>query len=96
MQEVLNFYMPKIEQSDVLSKSGLENGKYFIVSIHREENVDTPENLRDILATLRDLADEYGFPILISTHPRTAQTARRARRSNRPPIVALHEAIRLY
>lgn len=71
MQEVLNFYMPKIEESDVLSMSGLESGKYFIVSIHREENVDTPENLRDILATLRDLADEYGFPILISTHPRT-------------------------
>jgi len=71
MQEVLNFYLPKIEQSDVISRSGLESGKYFIVSIHREENVDTPENLRDILATLKDLANQYGFPILISTHPRT-------------------------
>lgn len=71
MQEVLDFYRPKIETSDVLARADLQAGKYFIVSIHREENVDTPENLRDLLQTLRDLADKYGFPILVSTHPRT-------------------------
>ncbi|WP_072378401.1 UDP-N-acetylglucosamine 2-epimerase (non-hydrolyzing) [Hyphomicrobium sp. NDB2Meth4] len=71
MQEVLDFYRPKIAASDVLSRMGLEKGKFFIVSIHREENVDTPDNLRDLLQTLRDLAERYGFPVLISTHPRT-------------------------
>lgn len=71
MQEVLDFYMPKITASDVLSRMGLEKGKFFIVSIHREENVDTPDNLRDLLQTLRDLAERYGYPLLISTHPRT-------------------------
>ncbi|CAB4326268.1 MULTISPECIES: UDP-N-acetylglucosamine 2-epimerase (non-hydrolyzing) [unclassified Brucella] len=71
MQEVLDFYMPKIVASDVLTRMQLENGKYFIVSLHREENVDTPENLLDLLQTLKDLAERYGYPILISTHPRT-------------------------
>ncbi|QVW22555.1 UDP-N-acetylglucosamine 2-epimerase (non-hydrolyzing) [Pseudomonas hormoni] len=71
MQEVLEHYMPKIELSDVLTRSGLEQDKFFIVSIHREENVDTPDNLRDLLDTLRALADQYGFPLIVSTHPRT-------------------------
>lgn len=71
MQEVLEHYMPKIEQSDVLTRSGLEQDKFFIVSIHREENVDTPDNLCDLLDTLRALADQYGFPLIVSTHPRT-------------------------
>lgn len=71
MQEVLDFYMPKIVASDVLTRMQLESGKYFIVSIHREENVDTPENLLDLLQTLKDLAERYGYPVLISTHPRT-------------------------
>ncbi|MFJ3411409.1 non-hydrolyzing UDP-N-acetylglucosamine 2-epimerase [Pseudomonas protegens] len=71
MQEVLDYYMPKILKSDVLERSGLEAGKFFIVSTHREENVDTPDNLRDLLASLRALADEYGYPLIVSTHPRT-------------------------
>jgi UDP-N-acetylglucosamine 2-epimerase (non-hydrolysing) len=71
MEEVLNYYMPKIEKSDILASTELEAGKFFIVSAHREENVDTPENLRDLLATLRALADEYRYPIIVSTHPRT-------------------------
>ena len=71
MDEVLRYYMPKIEQSDVLARSGLDVGKFFLVSAHREENVDTPENLTDLLCTLRALADEYELPIVVSTHPRT-------------------------
>ncbi|SDS34945.1 UDP-N-acetylglucosamine 2-epimerase (non-hydrolysing) [Pseudomonas asplenii] len=71
MQEVLDYYMPKIRQSDVLERSGLESGKFFIVSAHREENVDSPDNLRDLLVSLRALADEYGYPLIVSTHPRT-------------------------
>lgn len=71
MHEVLDYYRPKIEASDVLPREGLESGNFFIVSIHREENVDTPDNLRDLLVTLRALADEYCFPLIVSTHPRT-------------------------
>ncbi|MGF6129823.1 UDP-N-acetylglucosamine 2-epimerase (non-hydrolyzing) [Pseudomonas frederiksbergensis] len=71
MEEVLDYYMPKILTSDVLVREGLEQDKFFIVSAHREENVDTPENLRDLLKTLRALADKYQFPIIVSTHPRT-------------------------
>jgi len=71
MQEVLDYYMPKIERSDVLVRENLTAGRFFIVSAHREENVDTPDNLRDLLATLRALADHYGYPVIVSTHPRT-------------------------
>jgi len=71
MEEVLDYYMPKILTSDVLVREGLEQDKFFIISAHREENVDTPENLRDLLKTLRALADKYQYPIIVSTHPRT-------------------------
>jgi UDP-N-acetylglucosamine 2-epimerase (non-hydrolysing) len=71
MEEVLNHYMPKIQASDILKKEGLEQDKFFIVSAHREENVDTRENLRDLLETLRVLAETYQYPIIVSTHPRT-------------------------
>jgi UDP-N-acetylglucosamine 2-epimerase (non-hydrolysing) len=71
MGEVLSYYMPKIQASDVLVRNGLERGKFFLVSAHREENVDTDGNLRDLLATLRALAAEYHYPVLVSTHPRT-------------------------
>ena len=71
MSEVLGFYMPKIQASDVLNRMGLQSGRYFIVSAHREENVDTPENLRDLVETLRALAEEYELPVIVATHPRT-------------------------
>ncbi|MBV7554905.1 UDP-N-acetylglucosamine 2-epimerase (non-hydrolyzing) [Pseudomonas sp. PDM28] len=71
MEEVLDYYMPKILTSDVLAREALEQDKFFIISAHREENVDTPENLRDLLKTLRALADKYQYPIIVSTHPRT-------------------------
>lgn len=71
MEEVLDYYRPQILASDVLAREGLTQDQYFIVSAHREENVDTPENLRDLLTTLRALADRYQYPIIVSTHPRT-------------------------
>lgn len=71
MPEVLDFYKSRIEASDILQREKLETGKFFIVSAHREENVDTPQNLRDLLDTLRGVADAYSFPVIVSTHPRT-------------------------
>ncbi|KAF2406131.1 UDP-N-acetylglucosamine 2-epimerase (non-hydrolysing) [Pseudomonas antarctica] len=71
MAEVLAHYMPKIEASDVLAREGLAAGAYFVVSAHREENVDTPDNLRDLLGSLKALADKYQYPVIVSTHPRT-------------------------
>lgn len=71
MREVLDFYMPQIQKSDVLQRLGLKSDEYFIVSAHREENVDTPANLRNLLITLNGLAEVYGYPVIMSTHPRT-------------------------
>lgn len=71
MREVLDYYMPKIQASDVLQRVGLTSGNFFIVSAHREENVDTPQNLLDMVETLNALAEVYNCPIIVSTHPRT-------------------------
>lgn len=71
MREVLDHYMPKIRASDVLQRMGVERGRYFIVSAHREENVDSQENLLDLMRTLNALAKTYDVPVIVSTHPRT-------------------------
>jgi len=71
MREVLDHYMPKITASDILARMGLESRRYFVVSAHREENVDSPDNLADMLDTLNALAVQYDLPIIVSTHPRT-------------------------
>jgi UDP-N-acetylglucosamine 2-epimerase (non-hydrolysing) len=71
MREVLDFYMPKILQSDVLQRMGLTAEQFFIVSAHREENIDSPENMTDMVETLNALAEQYDMPVIVSTHPRT-------------------------
>lgn len=71
MKEILNFYKPQIQNSDALSKLKLEKGKYFLVSIHREENVDYPENLKKLVDSLNALAEKFSYPVIVSTHPRT-------------------------
>ncbi len=71
MTEVLNANMAKIKASDILNKEGLQQKKYIVMSIHREENVDSPSNFSDLLASIDALTSKYGMPIIISTHPRT-------------------------
>jgi len=71
MFEVLNHFMPKIQASDILQKLQLEKHKYFLVSAHREENINSKQNFDRLFFTLNTMAEIYGFPIIVSTHPRT-------------------------
>jgi UDP-N-acetylglucosamine 2-epimerase (non-hydrolysing) len=71
MYEVLKKYMPKIEGSQILEELGLKRRKYFLISVHREENVDYRENLRMIGKVLNTLAENHQLPVIVSTHPRT-------------------------
>ncbi|HKK41831.1 MAG TPA: UDP-N-acetylglucosamine 2-epimerase (non-hydrolyzing) [Bacteroidales bacterium] len=71
MKEVLDYYLPKVKKTKSLESLSVEKNKYFIVSTHREENVDNPENLKRILSILNMLASEYKLPVIVSTHPRT-------------------------
>jgi len=71
MKEVLNYYLSKIQKAQILSELNLERNKYFVVSAHREENVDNPVNLEKILTVLEELANNYNLPVIVSTHPRT-------------------------
>jgi UDP-N-acetylglucosamine 2-epimerase (non-hydrolysing) len=71
MKELLDFHCDKIESSNILQKLSLEREKYFVVSSHREENVDDEEVLRNLLYSLNALVEKYDYPIVFSTHPRT-------------------------
>jgi UDP-N-acetylglucosamine 2-epimerase len=71
MYEVLNYYLPKIKVSEILEKLNLKKNKYFVVSAHREENINADINFHKLLATLNLIAETYSLPIIVSTHPRT-------------------------
>lgn len=71
MYEVLTQYLPKIEKSKILDDLKLEKGKYFVVSAHREENINSEKNFNNLVKILNEVAEKYNYPVIVSTHPRT-------------------------
>jgi UDP-N-acetylglucosamine 2-epimerase len=71
MFEVLTHYRPRIDASDVLERLGLEAGGYFVVSAHREENIESEQSFTKLVAVLNAVAEDHGLPVIVSTHPRT-------------------------
>jgi UDP-N-acetylglucosamine 2-epimerase (non-hydrolysing) len=80
LREVLHHYLPRIRESAILSTLGIEPGRYFLVSAHREENVDAPEMLDALLDSLNALVEQHGLPVIVSTHPRTLKQLERSTR----------------
>jgi len=86
MFEVLNHYIADITSSEVLSKLNLEKHKYFVVSSHREENINSEKNFSNLMESLNQIADKYKFPIIVSTHPRTRKKIEEKNIQMRPEV----------
>jgi UDP-N-acetyl-L-fucosamine synthase len=86
MFEVLHHYLPQIKKSDVLSRLNLVEGKYFVVSSHREENINSEKNFNGLITSLNQIVDEFGYPIIVSTHPRTRNMIDKMKITVRPEV----------
>jgi UDP-N-acetylglucosamine 2-epimerase (non-hydrolysing) len=87
MKEILNYHARDIESSDVLDRLQIKKNEFFIVSAHREENVDSEENFNDLLDSLNAIAEKYKFPVIVSTHPRTRIKLENLKRTNGNPLI---------
>jgi UDP-N-acetylglucosamine 2-epimerase len=87
MKEVFDYYMPGIQSSNILKELKLSAGEYFLVSSHREENVDSRENLIELLTTLNTIAKKYDKKVIVSTHPRTRLRLEKLREKNRDFVI---------
>ena len=88
MYEVLHQYLPKVEKSTILEKLGLKKGEYFVVSAHREENIASEKNFFNLVEVLNTVAAKFGFPVIVSCHPRTRKMIEKHN-------VQFHEQVRL-
>ena len=84
MKEILDYYSSKIEKSTIHKKLGLKTKNYFLVSAHREENVDYQENLGSLLLSLNSISEEFGLPVIVSTHPRTKDRLEKMKNKIKP------------
>ena len=87
MTEVLKANMDNIQSSDILEIEGLNRKEYILMSIHREENVDSPKNFTDLLESIEELTNKYDMPIIISTHPRTKIKLKSINYKNDNPLI---------
>lgn len=87
MREVLEFYKNKIQSSDVLKRLSLKDGDFFVVSTHREENIDSEENFQNLLNTLEELTKVYKKKIIVSTHPRTKKKLELMNYESKNPLI---------
>lgn len=87
MLEVLNFYRAQIEQSDVMERLDLTEKEFFVVSAHREENIDSEKNFSDLLSSLNAIAERYNKKVIVSTHPRTAKKLQEIQAKDFNPLI---------
>jgi UDP-N-acetylglucosamine 2-epimerase (non-hydrolysing) len=87
MTEVLTVNMEKIKSCDILAREGLNSKAYIVMSIHREENVESPKNFSNLLESIDELAKKYNMPIIISTHPRTKKKLEDIDYQNKNPLI---------
>ena len=96
MREILEHHAAGIDSSDVLDRLGLTAREFFVVSTHREENVDSEQNFTDLLDSLNDLADEYRWPVIVSTHPRTRKRLEALERTDLNELIRFMKPLGFY